>query len=120
MTIGRTTQARARIQPRGNCVEALADLDTSERQRLQHSVALAAGLAPPKQGTTPTVRAAEVGQSLAGLRLGESQTYLNLTLFPLIGEGEAASGYLLLDEALDRQLVRVTEVSKDGSIPEIA
>ena len=120
MTIGRTTQARARMQPRGNCVEVLVDLDTSERQRLQRAVALAAGLAPPKQETTPTVRAAEIGQSFAGLRLGGSQTHLNLTLFPLIGDGEAASGYLLLDEALDRRLVRVTEVSRDGSIPEIA
>jgi len=53
MTIGRTTQARARMQPRGNCVEVLVDLDTSERQRLQRAVALAAGLAPPKQETTP-------------------------------------------------------------------
>jgi hypothetical protein len=125
-------QARARIQQRGISVETLADLDNNERQRLQrtrrlrgrdHDIEELSGRdhdIPWKQGTTPTGQAAEIGQSLAGLRLGESQTYLNLTLFPLIGEGEAAPGYLLLDEALDRQLVRVTEVSRHGSIPELA
>jgi hypothetical protein len=65
-------------------------------------------------------QASEIGYSLAGLRLGESVTYLNLTLFPLIGEAEATPPYVLLDEALDRQLVRVTEVSSLGSVPELA
>lgn len=120
MTIGRTTEARARMQQRDNCVEALVDLDNSERHRHQRAGTLAPKPAPLKQGTTPTAQATEIGQSLAGLRLGESQTYLNLTLFPLIGGGVAASEYLLLDEALDRQFVRVTEVSRQGSIPELA
>ena len=65
-------------------------------------------------------QAAEVGHSLAALKLGESQTYSNLTLFPLIGDGDSAPGYILLDEALDRHLVRVTEVSTGGSVPELA
>jgi hypothetical protein len=65
-------------------------------------------------------QAAEIGHSLAGLKLGESQTYSNLTLFPLIGDGDSAPGYVLLDEALDRHLVRVTEVSTTGSVPELA
>jgi hypothetical protein len=65
-------------------------------------------------------QAAEIGHSLAGLKLGESQTYSHLTLFPLIGDGESAPGYVLLDEALDRRLVRVTEVSTGGSVPELA
>ena len=65
-------------------------------------------------------QAAEIGHSLAGLKLGESKTYVNLTLFPLIGEGEAPPSYVLLDEALDRHLVRVTEVSSSGSVPELA
>jgi hypothetical protein len=134
MTIGLTTQARARMQQRGDCVEELSgrdheieELASRERDvvRLLHTHRACRHevtpiMAPLNQGTTPTEQAAEIGQSLAGLKLGESQTYLNLTLFPLIGDGEAASGYLLLDEALDRQLVRVTEVSKYGSIPELA
>jgi hypothetical protein len=65
-------------------------------------------------------QAAEIGHSLAALKLGESQTYSNLTLFPLIGDGDPAPEYLLLDEALDRQFVRVTEVSTGGSVPELA
>jgi hypothetical protein len=64
-------------------------------------------------------QAAEIGHSLAGLRLGESQAYSNLTLFPLIGDGDSAPEYVLLDEALDRHLVRVTEVSTSGSVPEL-
>jgi hypothetical protein len=65
-------------------------------------------------------QAAEIGHSLAGLKLVESQTYSNLTLFPLIGDRDSTPGYVLLDEALDRQLVRVTEVSTGGSVPELA
>jgi len=62
----------------------------------------------------------EIGQSLAALKLGQSQTYLNLTLFPLIGYGNSAPRYVLLDEALDGRLVRVTEVSSGGSVPALA
>ena len=65
-------------------------------------------------------QAAEIGHSLAALKVGEAQTYSNLTLFPLIGDGDSAPGYVLLDEALDRHLVRVTEVSTSGSVPELA
>jgi hypothetical protein len=65
-------------------------------------------------------QAAEIGHSLAALKLGELQTYSNLTLFPLIGDGNSAPGYVLLDEALDRHLVRVTEVSTGGSVPDLA
>jgi hypothetical protein len=65
-------------------------------------------------------QAAEICHSLAGLTLGQSQTHVNLTLFPLIGGGDSAPDYLLLDDALDRRLVRVTEVSTGGSVPELA
>jgi len=63
---------------------------------------------------------AEIGHALAQLKLGKSQTYVNLTLFPLIGDEHSAPAYILLDEALDRRLVRVTEVSHGGSVPELA
>jgi hypothetical protein len=65
-------------------------------------------------------QAAEIGHSLAALKLGEAQTYSNLALFPLMGDADSAPGYVLLDEALDRHLVRVTEVSSSGSVPELA
>jgi hypothetical protein len=65
-------------------------------------------------------QATEICQSLAGLKLAQQQTHANLTLFPLIGDGDFAPDYLLLDDALDRHLVRVTEVSTGGSVPELA
>jgi hypothetical protein len=66
----------------------------------------------------------EVQQSLAGLKLGAPQVHRNLALFPLIAQGtqfpDAPPDYLLLDEALERKLARVTEVSAAGSVPELA
>jgi hypothetical protein len=51
--------------------------------------------------------------------LGEPQTHRNLSLFPLLADGIAEPGYLLLDEALGRGCARVTEVSEQGSVPEL-
>jgi hypothetical protein len=64
--------------------------------------------------------AIEIGHSLTGVKLGEPQTYVNLTLFPLIGDESEPPPYTLLDEALERGLVHVTEVSAGGSVPELA
>lgn len=61
-----------------------------------------------------------ISKSLAGLRLGAPQVHLNLALFPLIAEFDRAPGYLLLDEALSRKLARVSEVSAEGRVPELA
>jgi len=41
-----------------------------------------------------------VAECLSRLTLGEPQVYQNLSLFPLLGDGVAEPGYLLLDEAL--------------------
>jgi hypothetical protein len=62
----------------------------------------------------------EIEQSLAGLKLGSPQIHLNLALFPLVGGADPAPGYLLLDDALERNLARVSEVSAAGSVPELA
>jgi ARG/rhodanese/phosphatase superfamily protein len=64
--------------------------------------------------------AQEIEQSFAGLKLGSPQVHLNLALFPLIDECKELPGYLLLDDALERNLARVTEVSADGRVPELA
>ena len=56
----------------------------------------------------------------AGLRLGSPQVHLNLALFPLVGGPDPVGGYLLLDDALERNLARVSEVSSSGSVPELA
>jgi hypothetical protein len=62
----------------------------------------------------------EIQQALAGLKLGAPQAFRNLAVFPLAAPGDAPAGYLLLDEALERRLARVTEVSREGSVPELA
>ena len=64
--------------------------------------------------------AREIDQSFASLRIGTPAIHLNLALFPLFDDGEKPSDYLLLDDALDRNLARVTEVSADGRVPELA
>ena len=62
----------------------------------------------------------EIDESFAGLRIGTPKVHLNLALFPLFDDGDNAPGYLLLDDALERKLARVTEVSADGRVPELA
>ena len=64
--------------------------------------------------------AQEIEQSFTGLKLGSPQVHLNLALFPLIDERKVLPDYLLLDDALERNLARVTEVSADGRVPELS
>ena len=61
-----------------------------------------------------------VRDALAAIRLGGPQVHRNMALFPLLAERDQPAGYLLLDEALERQLARVTEVSEGGHVPELA
>lgn len=65
-----------------------------------------------------------IQDSLAALKLGAPQAHRNLAFFPLLApgddSGDAATAYLLLDEALERKFARVTEVSGAGSVPELA
>ena len=63
--------------------------------------------------------AREIDQSFASLRIG-APVHLNLALFPLFDDSEKSSEYLLLDDALDRKLAHVTEVSADGRVQELA
>jgi hypothetical protein len=60
-----------------------------------------------------------VAECLSKVHLGEPQTYHNLSLCPVLGDGAAEPAYLLLDEALKRGCARVTEVSESGSVPEL-
>ena len=62
----------------------------------------------------------EVLDSLEHLALGAPQVHRNLALFPLLGAEDRAPGYVLLDDALERGLASVTEVSGAGSVPELA
>jgi hypothetical protein len=61
-----------------------------------------------------------IAQTLDGLKLGPPQSHLNLALFPLVAEFDRLPRYLLLDDALERKLARITEVSAEGRVPELA
>ena len=51
--------------------------------------------------------------------INSPQVHANFALFPLVGDG-AGVEYMLLDEALERGLARVTEVSAEGRVLELA
>ena len=57
--------------------------------------------------------------ALSGIRMGSPVTLENLTMFPLLGDTVGQPGYLTLEEALQFGLVRVTEVSEQGSVPNL-
>ena len=61
-----------------------------------------------------------IEQLLVGLRLGPPQAHGNLALFPLVAEFDRLPRYLLLDEALEKNVARITEVSAEGRVPELA
>ena len=52
--------------------------------------------------------------------LGSPTGHRNLAVFSLFGASAQAADYLVLDEALERGLARITEVSEAGSVPELA
>jgi hypothetical protein len=60
-----------------------------------------------------------ISERLQQLRLGDTQAYLNLAIVPLLGDGAAAPGYRLLDDALTFGCATVSEVSAEGSVPEL-
>ena len=61
-----------------------------------------------------------IAERIASLTLGLPARHRNLAVFPLVADGVGGADYLVLDEALERGLARVTEVSEAGSVPELA
>jgi hypothetical protein len=57
-------------------------------------------------------------ETFAALRVGQAITFKNLTVFPLTSQ-PSEPDYMVLDEALDRKTARVTEVSEQGSVPDL-
>jgi hypothetical protein len=60
-----------------------------------------------------------VSDYLNHLTLDTKQSYRNMALFPLLSDRESTSGYLLLDEALEENLISITEVDESGTVPEL-
>ncbi len=60
-----------------------------------------------------------IDSALASLDIGKPLAHGGLVVFPLACNTPHESKYLLLEEAIDRKLVHVTEVSESGAIPEL-
>ena len=60
-----------------------------------------------------------IENALSRIEIGTESTFGNMTIFPLLNGASGLAGYLTLDEALGRGLVHITEVSVQGSVPEL-
>ncbi len=58
-------------------------------------------------------------EDLSGLGIGEVMAHENLSVHPLIRESLLNRDYLTLDEALERGVARVSEVTEGGSVPHL-
>jgi len=56
---------------------------------------------------------------LEQLKVGRKQTYKNLALYPLLSTYSLDLEYLLLDEALNQDLIEIVEKDSGGSVPEL-
>ena len=61
-----------------------------------------------------------ITDTLEALTLGHPTTFLNLTLFPLIGKNGYQRNYITLRDAVHAGTASVSEVSEGGSVPELA
>jgi len=52
-------------------------------------------------------------------KLARKQVYKNLTVFPLLAPNEVEPEYLILEQALDKDLIQITELDTEGSVPEL-
>lgn len=61
-----------------------------------------------------------ITETLDSLRVEGGAVFRNLAVFPLIGEDRRTEpGYLLLDDAIERRLLLIKEVSQSGSVPDL-
>ena len=61
----------------------------------------------------------KVRDLLGNVTLGQEAHHQNMTVYPIFVEAESEFGYLSLDEALEKRLVEVTEVSEAGDVPNL-
>jgi hypothetical protein len=60
-----------------------------------------------------------VKKYITGFELGEAQIFKNMGVIPLFTSVDESPEYLTLKEALERKLLKITEVSQSGSVPEL-
>ena len=61
----------------------------------------------------------EIKKYLASFELGEVHHVKNMSVLPLLTSLDDSLEYLTLKEALDKQLLVITEVSQEGSVPDL-
>ncbi len=74
---------------------------------------------PNKASQTLPSDLAAIPNVLSQIEVGVRQTFRNLTVFPLVAKEARLAAYITLDEALDKQVAAVTEVSDGGVVPEL-
>ncbi len=60
-----------------------------------------------------------VKEFLGEIKVGAKQSHSNMTLYCLLSEQDAAVDFLTMDEALSKNVLTITEVSRGGSVPEL-
>jgi hypothetical protein len=62
---------------------------------------------------------ANIKRFLGDIEVGAKQSHANMTVYCLLSAEEADAGFITLDEAFDRRLLSVTEMTQSGSVPEL-
>ncbi len=57
--------------------------------------------------------------SLERIKFGEVQVHGHVAVIPIIGGGDSGPDYLTMKEAMEKQLLTVTEVTEGGTVPEL-
>ena len=52
-------------------------------------------------------------------KFARKQVHRNLTVFPLLAPNGIVPDYLILEQALDQNVIRITELDTEGSVPEL-
>ena len=60
-----------------------------------------------------------IQERIEEVTLGEPTIYGQMAMFPLLDGEESAADYLTLDESISNGCAQVTEIDKDGSVPEL-
>ncbi|MBW1859720.1 MAG: hypothetical protein JRI70_06485, partial [Deltaproteobacteria bacterium] len=60
-----------------------------------------------------------IREYLKQAKIGRKQAHKNLAIFPILSSYAAAVDYMLLDQALTEELIRIVEVDESGSVPEL-
>lgn len=67
-----------------------------------------------------TLALQSIAQTLDSLEIGQPSAFFNLAMLPLLDHNtDEPPAYLLLEDALARELVTITEISETGRVPEI-